>query len=223
MTDIPTDAELSDAWQQVSDIHSEYLERHGVKLPTKEHYKWVWLATLYHHIGNFVHKDLVSAATRRVFPSAGADQQVRHLKRDGWHLESDRRGGHKLDPYQPSPEFTNDRQRRKGQLDAADFGELKTVFSNKCATCGAREGRPDPRYGSDVVKLQKGHMDPEGPADDKANIIPQCQFCNRAYKNDFTFDEKGRARAIASPAPVKRASPKVRKDVRTWLANNPNK
>lgn len=54
------------------------------------------------------------------------------------------------------------------------------------------------------------------------NIIPQCQYCNQAYKNDFTFDDKGRVRAIASAEPVKRATKPVQEKVFNWLKSNEN-
>jgi len=209
--------QLRAAWQAVRDVHTEHLQVHGVRLPSEDSFKWVWLAVLYHHRGEFVHKDAVSAHTRRVFPDAAADQQVRHLKRDGWSLES-RKGSHRLDPYNPSPSFRNDQARRRGRLAARGFEDLKKVYGSKCATCGAGEGRPDTRYGDELIKLQQGHRDPEKPADDRDNIIPQCQFCNRSYRGDFTFDDKGRVRAIASIEPVRRASAKVKAEVRAYLA-----
>lgn len=208
--------ELEVAWQEVRELHKEYLERHDVKLPSRESFKWVWLATLWHHRDRHVHKDEVSRAVRLVFPDAAADQQVRHLKRDGWSIESDGKGGHKSNPYKPSPEYVNELARRKGRIGASSFDELKTVYGSRCATCGAREGHPDPRYGDDLVKLQQGHQDPAKPINND-NVLPQCQFCNRAYKNDFAFDDKGRVRAIASVAPVRRASAAVRKQVKDWL------
>ena len=48
-------------------------------------------------------------------------------------------------------------------------------------------------------------------------MIPQCQFCNRSYRGDFTFDDKGRVHAVASIEPVRRASPKVKAAVRAYL------
>jgi len=82
-----------------------------------------------------------------------------------------------------------------------------------CATCGAEEGKASPRYGDAEIKLQKGHHDPAGPGDDIENNIPQCQYCNRAYINDFVFDGKGRVHSIASVEPVKRARKEVQKKV----------
>ncbi len=214
---MPSVDELSAAWQDVCEIHDDYLLKHKVKLPKETSYKWVWLAALHHNKGEYVHKDIVSEAVRIVFPNAATDQQVRHLKRDGWNIKSDNRGGHKLDPYNPSSEFINDQARRSGRLSAANFEELKQVYGNRCATCGAKEGRPDMRYGNDNVKLQQGHRDPEKSSSDKDNLIPQCQFCNRAYKNDFTFDDKGRVRAIANEQPVMRASVSTKQKVFEYL------
>lgn len=212
-----TVGQLNAAWRAVRDVHAQHLQVHDVKLPREDSFKWVWLAVLYHHRDEFVHKDDVSAHVRRVFPDAAADQQVRHLKRDGWNIESDRKGGHRLDPYNPSPAFRNDQARRRGRLAASSFDDLKKVYGSKCATCGAVEGRPDTRYGDEDVKLQQGHRDPEKPADDRDNVIPQCQFCNRSYRGDFTFDDKGRVHAVASIEPVRRASPKVKAAVRAYL------
>lgn len=49
------------------------------------------------------------------------------------------------------------------------------------------------------------------------NIIPQCQFCNRAYKNDFVFDAKGRVVSVCSLAPVKKARAEVQASIYEWL------
>ena len=101
------------------------------------------------------------------------------------------RGSHALNPYKVSPEFETDKRRRQGTLSAKNFDELKEVFGNQCATCGAKEGETNPRYGDDIVELQRGHKDPDKPMT-LDNIIPQCQFCNRAYRRDYVFDDKGR-------------------------------
>lgn len=218
----PSRRELDAAWEQAKQIHQEYLDPHGVRLPAATSYKWVWLAMLFHFRPGGVHKNEVSDAVRSVFPQAAPDQQVRHLKRDGWNVEDQGQGVHALvHPFEPFPGFVNEQARRRGRLAATDFAELKQAFGNRCATCGAPEGQPDPRYGGDVVSLQQGHRDPDGPANDPKNIIPQCGVCNRAYRRDFVFDEKGRARAIADIGPVKRARKTVRTKVREYLNRNP--
>ncbi|MXX51335.1 MAG: hypothetical protein F4Z39_09980 [Chloroflexi bacterium] len=221
MSKLPNSTELQKAWEELQDIHAQYLARHDVKLPRAIQYneraKSIWLAVLFHWEGQDVHKNTISAVCQRDNSNLAPDQQVRHLKRDGWRLISDGQGNHNLDPYQPSLELLNDKTRRDGLLSAKSFEEVKRAFGYSCATCGAREGRPDPRYGEDKVKLQRGHRDPAKAATDKLNIIPQCQFCNRAYRGDFVFDEKGGALAIAGIGPVQRASDEVKQKVLRFL------
>ena len=216
MSALPSKRKLQAAWRELREIHQEYLARYDVKCPSTSKYsdtqKAMWLSMLYLNRDREVDKNEMSALAKRDMPHLAADQQVRHLKRDGWHLKGSH-GKHKLDPYNPSPEFRNKSARNKARLEASSFDEIKKAFSFRCATCGAKEGRPDPRYGDDHVQLQQGHQDPAKSGGDLKNIIPQCQFCNRAYRNDYEFDEKGRVRAVASPAPVKRASKAVQKKV----------
>ena len=210
---LPSPAELDTAYRDIARIHAEHLAQHGVKLPAKNSHKRIWLAMLHHYAPEQVHKDEISDAVRREYPNAGRDQQVRHLKRDGWNIAGSG-GFHQLaDPYRPDQGFVNERNRRQGRLNAGDFTQLITAFGNRCATCGAREGEPDPRYGPDRVTLQQGHQDPDRPANDPDNIIPQCQFCNRAYRRDFVFDSRGRARAVADVGPVRRANRTVQRKI----------
>ena len=220
MSDLPSQQALQAAWANLREIHAQYLRRHGVKIPNTDSYdaraKSIWLAVLHEAAGKPVHKNIISDVCQRDKPGLARDQQVRHLKRDGWRLAGE--GGlHTLDPYQPSLEWINQRARRAGRLSAKTFAELKGVYGESCATCGAREGRPDPRYGADAVILQQGHMDPSKSADDRRNIIPQCQYCNRAYRGDFVFDVKGRAYALADIGPVQRASTAVKRKLYDWL------
>lgn len=217
---LPSPDDLQAAWLEVKDIHKEHLAIYGVKLPKASHYaesnKSLWLAVLYCYMDKDVHKDEISEIARRDIPGCGSDQQVRHLKRDGWHI-GDKPGIHKLNPYDPSPTFLNTNARKQSRLAANDFDQLKDAYGKRCATCGVREDRPDPRYGAENVMLQQGHQDPYKPGDDPENIIPQCQFCNRAYKNDYAFDDKGRVRTVASVRPVKRANESVQREILAWL------
>ncbi len=215
---LPSVKELEQAYAEAERIHREHLAQHGVRLPSRKTYKWVWLAMLLHFRPNAVHKDVITGAVRRSFPEAGMDQQVRHLKRDGWNITSEGAGSHALaDPFRPAQGFVNERARRQGRLSAENFEDIIRSFGNRCATCGAREGEPDPRYGEDPVQLQQGHQDPDEPADEPQNIIPQCQFCNRAYQRDFVFDDKGRAWAVADLGPVQRARESVQRKIWDFL------
>ncbi len=218
MTDsLPTRAALEQAYDDIARIHRTHLAQHGVRLPDKNSYKWVWLAMLHYYEGESVHKNRISDAVRSIYPEAARDQQVRHLKRDGWNIEG-ARGYHSLsNPYQPSADFVNERARRQGRLSAETFDDLKTSFGNRCATCGAVEGEPDPRYGADLAQLQQGHQDPDADSASFSNIIPQCQFCNRTYLRDFVFDDRGRVRAVADTGPVRRARLSVQRKIWDYL------
>ena len=220
MNELPAPDRLQKAWEELREIHEEYLAVHDVTIPRVERYnerqKAMWLAMLFLNRHREVHKDEMSALARRDMPKLGADQQVRHLKRDGWALSGER-GRHRLDPFAPSPEFVRQSARKRSRLSAEDFERLKRAFGGRCATCGAREGRPDPRYGGNPVVLQPGHKNPADAGDDPDNILPQCQFCNQGYKDDFVFDDRGRVRAIAGVGPVRRARRDVQRKVYGWL------
>ena len=189
VNELPAPDWLEKAWEALREIHEEYPMVHDVTIPRVERYnerqKAMWLAMLFLNRHREVHKDEMSALARRDMPKLGADQQVRHLKRDGWALSRER-GRHRLDPFASSPEFVRQSARRRSRLSAEDFERLKKAFGGRCATCGAREGRPDPRYGGNPVVLQTGHKNPADAGDDPDNILPQCQFCNRGYKDDHT-------------------------------------
>ena len=215
---LPAPADLTNAWTEVQRIHREHLEAHEVNLPKENSPRWIWLAMLFHYRPEPVHKNEISDAVRRVFPNAAPDQQVRHLKRDGWNIVDHGPGLHALaDPFRPSADFQNEQARRRGTIAAADFESLKKKYGRRCATCGAREDEPDPRYGGAPVKLQRGHKDPDGPADDLQNILPQCGPCNQAYRRDFVFDSRGRVHSVADIRPVKRAGAHVRRKIRNFL------
>ncbi|MDA7999899.1 MAG: hypothetical protein MPK06_01945 [Alphaproteobacteria bacterium] len=220
MADIPTKAALEKAWRRAEKIHSDHLEQHGVKLPEWGTAKGCWLAILFHYSGKEVDKNRISEITRHHFPDFAPDQQVRHLKRDGWNDEGTG-GKHKiLNPKVPHPNFANSLKNRTGNLTNADFDTLKKAFNNCCATCGAEEGKEHPKYRDPaVVKLHKGHCDPHKELT-VGNTIPQCQYCNRAYRDDFVFERDGRVKAVASVRPVRRASKSVQDEVRKFLKTN---
>lgn len=220
---LPSAEKLQEAWENLQKIHKRYLDMHGVIIPDAVRYsennKAAWLAILWYYQDQEVDKNKISRIVMRDIEDAGADQQVRHLKRDGWDIGK-KRGVHCLNPYRPSHEFEIASAQRRARLEAGDFDDIKKAFGYCCATCGANEGRPDPRYGGENVILQSGHMDPSKPGNDKMNIIPQCQFCNRTYKADYVFDEKGRVHAVADVPPVRRASRPVQQKIFEWLKDH---
>ena len=224
MTSLPSSSDLQKAWEDLQRLHKTHLAKHGVRLPDveryDEHQHALWLAVLRHFQDQDVDKNFMSQVAARDMPHLSPDQQVRHLKRAGWEIEGSKAGWHKLNPFRPSSEFLNTEAAKRVRLEAGSFADLKAAFGHRCATCGAQEGEPDPRYGTQPVALQQGHQDPRKAGDDTGNIIPQCQFCNRAYRDDFVFDDKGRVNAVASIGPVKRASLPVQRRILAWLKDH---
>jgi len=106
---------------------------------------------------------------------------------DFWYVLTDLKRG------DPSPH-------REIGVKAEEFEEIKKAYKYRCATCGAEEGKPhyNPHYArKEIVKLQRAHMNPLKELK-PGNIIPQCQFCNRAYRNWLVFDRNGRTIGVAN-------------------------
>ena len=213
------DDNLEKVWLELKEKHAEYLDKYGVKLPREGTAKQIWLSVLYeaHKINPsaFVDKNEISRIVMKFRPDLGMDQQVRHLKRDGWNLITEKQGRHRLEIKEPSPSFAQDATRTTNLLLSENFDDLKVAHNNSCVSCGAKEGQAHQQY-HETVQLQRAHKDPSKPLAIE-NTIPQCQFCNRSYKSDFTFDDKGRIRAVASVNPVKRASPRIQKIIWKFL------
>jgi hypothetical protein len=51
------------------------------------------------------------------------------------------------------------------------------------------------------------------PLHKESGFIPQCEECNRAYKDWFVFDNEGRVKTIANPRVILRASIEVQRKV----------
>ncbi len=99
---------------------------------------------------------------------------------------------------QPYPDF------KKGHriVDTGDWEKLKEQYGFRCATCGSREGEPNFHWRGTKTILQKAHKDPNKPLV-AGNIIPQCQKCNRADRNRWVYDEKGRVIKLADASFVR--------------------
>ena len=152
--------ELDADFADLKRIHRTHLARHNVKLSEANSQQAFQLSILHHAKDEPVHNDTVSRIVRQYRLNAVTDQRVRHLKRDGWNITGSR-GYHALkDPFRPSEEYANERAKRQGRLNAETWDEVKRTFGNRCATCGAVDGEPDPRYGADRVQMQQGHQYP---------------------------------------------------------------
>ena len=228
-----SDDEIIDIHTKIDNAYNTFLKQYGVKhvwskprtrkdkagneIPlTKQEIlnsinaKEYQLIFLYKYMRCLVHKDLISAFVRKHIPTAGLDQQVRHLGTQyGWYVlnKSDKipdeeskvpNGYHYLVTLEsPNPRIIAESLKRQGRLAAKTFDELKITYDNKCATCGISEGKLDTRINS-IVTLQQGHMDPRKSLT-LSNTIPQCQYCNQVYKDYFKFNEYGRVVAINNP------------------------
>src|SRR3990170_223768 len=69
-----------------------------------------------------------------------------------------------------------------------------------------------------ITKLQQAHIDAFKPLVE-GNIIPQCQKCNRAYRDFWVFDERGRVRGIAKSAVIKKCNEKIKRGIYKILYN----
>lgn len=224
--------EIQQRYDALVNLHRQHLQSLGVRMPSEGTHKALHLIYLHKYLGQLVHKDTISAFVRSVNPAAGTDQQVRHLAADGWYvlnrgnaISEDERvpnGYHMLRTVTTvKPDFLHRRLRRLGRVAATTFEELKAVYDFRCATCGDREGGR-PRLNPDsVVELEQGHMHPGRPLA-LDNVIPQCQYCNRTYRDNFIFDRDGRVMAIYNPDFVLRSEPSVQAEMLRLLTRPPD-
>lgn len=118
--------------------------------------------------------------------------------------------------HQPHQDDSTERPQGAGQLSEQDFEGVKEKAGFRCLTCGALEGKPDPRHGAGIVKLQQGRRHPEqAPVID--NIMPWCQYCSQHYRDHFVFDEKGIPCAVANIKPVAQANLRVQREALRFL------
>ncbi len=207
-------SDLVHYFEIVEQQHRKYLAAAGVKLPklgphSKPTKDAIVLATLCKYIRVPVSKSELTAVVRTYYPETSDVQQARHLSRQkGFFIISGQRGDGEYfagatvpsgayclvtleEPYPQFDGISGPRSARGG----SDFQELKQKFGNRCATCGSREGEPSFLNRAKVTVLQEGHMDPTR-ALQIDNMIPQCDECNRAYKDKFIFDGNGRTSDI---------------------------
>jgi hypothetical protein len=201
-------------YSEIQKLHKENsLESIGIKLPklcnndgtyTKDA---LCLILLYSKFQYPVSKEELTRFIKEYYPSVNDVQQARHLgAQKGWYIVSgtrgDRLGNLKPGEYmlhsvsEPYPDYTIGR--RINNLNAESWEELKSLYHNRCVTCGSEEGKQHLIYSETITQLQQGHMNPQKPLDFD-NSIPQCDWCNRAYRSYFCFDNKGRVSKINDP------------------------
>ena len=226
--------EIKRIYEMIRKYHDKYLKQHGVKLPsltdkqgnyTKDALVLVYLAQGYPNTRK-VSKGELTQFIRRYDEEVRDVQQARHLAaQKGWFIVSGERGNRlegevlKRGEYklvsleEPYPGFRRHRaegaEEAEEEISEEEWEELKKKYGNRCATCGSEEGKPHLHWPNVITKLQKAHMDPYKSLV-RGNVIPQCQECNRAYKNNWVYDEKGRVIALANPEVIKRSNIKVK-------------
>lgn len=221
-----SDDDIKKTYKSIKGFHENHLKKYGVKLPkltdsnrkyTKEALILVYLAQGYPDTKK-VSKEELTQFIRQYYPKVNDVQQARHLgAQKGWYIDAGgrsngdvtlSRGDYQLISLkQPYPGFHGHRVSK-----TENWEELKRQYGYRCATCGSKEGEPNFHWPNTVTKLQKSHINPNEPLA-PGNIIPQCEKCNRAYRNDWIYDKKGRVIKLANPNVIKRSDEKVRRKV----------
>jgi len=206
--------EVEEQYKLIKKYHDKYLKKYGVKLSplynNKKQPQINALVLVYLSLGypktKVVSKEELTMFVRSFYSNVNDVQQGRHLgAQDGWYIAAGgrdnivvnlKRGEYQLHTLeQPYPSF------KKGHRvsDTDNWEELKAQYGYRCATCGSREGEPHFHWPGTETKLQKSHKDSNKPLV-AGNIIPQCQKCNRADRDRWVYDEKGRVIKLAKPS-----------------------
>jgi len=206
------DADIERIYNTLVAYHSQYLQPHGVKLPAlrdsrgkyvRDALVLVYLAQDYPNTKSATKEELTKFI-RHFYPNTADVQQARHLAmQKGWNIVSGTRhngaitgGRYQLVSLEkPYPAY---RVKRREGITHTDFEDLKRKYNFRCATCGSKEGESTFQYPRVRTKLTQAHMDPQKPLE-SGNIIPQCEMCNRAYRNYWIFDNRGRVLAVSNP------------------------
>lgn len=203
--------EVKEQFNLIKSYHEKYLKKFGVKMPSLNNKEGQFtmnaLVLVYLSFGypktKIVSKTELTKFIRNFYPEVNDVQQARHLgAQDGWWIVAGgrdniiaevKKGSYQLYTLeQPYPSF------KKGHriIDTGNWGKLKAQYGFRCATCGSREGEPHLHWSGTKTVIQKAHKDPNKPLI-VGNIIPQCQKCNRADRNRWIYDDKGRVIKLA--------------------------
>ena len=217
--------EIEKLYNIILNEYNSSLEKYNVKMPklySNGNYTLNALVLIYlfSKIGKIVSKQELTDYLRTMGFDINDVQQARHLaQQSGWYILSGTRGdyecknlGIKSGEYmlktikEPYPSYKN--LKRTESLNAGSWDELKKIYNYRCATCGSKEGDANFLYPASTTTLQQGHKDPSKPLTID-NTIPQCPFCNRASRNYFVFDNKGKVEKINDPKFVLRSEKSV--------------
>lgn len=218
-----SDKAIKKIYDMICGYHEKYLKQYGVKLPkltdtqgnyTKDALVLVYLAQDYPNTKK-ASKGELTQFIRQYYSDVVDVQQARHLgAQKGWFIVSGTRGNRHttlksgeyqlLTPEKPYPAFKGHRIEETGEWE-----NLKKQYGYRCATCGSEEGKPHIHWPNTITKLQKAHIDPNKPLV-AGNIIPQCEKCNRADRNNWAYDERGRVIKLVNSNVIKRSNKEIR-------------
>jgi hypothetical protein len=109
---------------------------------------------------------------------------------------------------------------RQNLLQKGDWTDIKAAYNYRCVCCGSREGQANHRKPGTMTVLEQGHMDPKKPLG-PGNIIPQCQICNKPYRDNVVFTSEGYVWALGNTVLVERSSEDVQLEILQYLLKNP--
>lgn len=231
--------EIENCYKIICKYYEKYLKKAGVKLPklfskgnyTKDALVLIYLAQSYPKTKP-TSKEELTQFVRSYYPRTNDVQQARHLgAQKGWFIAAGgrdnrevhlQRGQYQLVSLNRSyPAFHGHRIQQ-----TKNWEKLKTEYHFRCVTCGSKEDEYNIHWPNTFTKLQKSHKDPNQPLSG-SNIIPQCQKCNRADRNNWVYDERGRVIKLANFNIIKRSDATIRWKVYRLLYNefkgiNPN-
>lgn len=216
---------IENVYAEILFIYNEKLKQFDVKMPklyVNGNYTLnaLVLVYMYNKVGKKVTKQELTNYLRDMGYDVNDVQQARHLaQQSGWYILSGTRGDNECKKYNILPgEYmlktiedvypSYKMLKRTESLNAGSWEELKQIYGYRCATCGSKEGQSNLLYPASVTTLQQGHKDPSKPLTID-NTIPQCPFCNRASRNYFVFDNKGRVEKIYDPNFIMRSDKEI--------------
>lgn len=231
-----SDIELTKFYNEIKMNWEKYLKKSSVRMPNlssggKYTINSLVLIYLYSKLGKIVSKQELTEFLKSMGIESNDVQQARHLaQQSGWYILSGTRGDIECKEYGIAPgEYllktikeaypSYKKLKRTESLNATSWDELKLMYNYRCATCGSKEGEKNFLYPASNTILQQGHKDPSKPLTID-NTIPQCQFCNRASRNYFVFDNKGRVEKINDPHFVLKSTKEIQKEILKLLIDD---
>ncbi len=230
------DTELKKYYNEIENSWEKYLKKDNVKMPKllvgkRYTINSLVLVYLYSKLGEKVSKQELTEFLKLMGIESNDVQQARHLaQQSGWYILSGTREDSECKKFEiapgeymlktiiePYPSYK--KLKRTESLNVDSWDGLKSIYDYRCATCGSKEGEKNFLYPASNTTLQQGHKDPSKPLTID-NTIPQCQFCNRASRNYFVFDNKGRVEKINDPQFVLRSNNEVQKEMLRLLIDN---